>query len=270
VNTTVTPTTQDVVVSRGERWIEIRIDRPEKMNALREQTAHEILETLAEAEDDRDVAAVILHGSERAFCTGIDTSEFAIGPGEMFDFYRKRRRSRKTGRLFRTLPDYTKPVICVVEGYALGGGFELALCADLIVAGEKASFGLPEAKLGMMPGGGGTQTLARLVGKPLAKELIWTGRRLSAQDALGYRIVNHVTPSGEALAKARELAAAIGAAAPISVMMSKAAIERGADMSLANGMAYEGDASFLLYLTDDRGEGLTAFREKRAPSFNGR
>jgi enoyl-CoA hydratase/carnithine racemase len=260
---------QDVVVLRREGWLEIQIQRPEKMNAIREQTAAEILDLLAEAEGDRTIAAVLLGGTEKAFCTGIDTSEFSIGPGEKFDFYRKRRRLRKTGQLFRALPEYSKPVIAVVEGYALGGGFELALCADFIVAGAKATFGLPEVKLGMMPGGGGTQTLARLVGKPLAKELIWTGRRLSAQDALGYRIVNHVVDAGEALTKARALAETIAGGAPISVMMSKLAIERGGDMSLANGMAYEGDASFFLYLTDDRDEGLAAFREKRAPAFAG-
>ncbi len=261
--------TEDVIVQRHERWLEIQIDRPEKMNALRERTAEEILDVLAEAEGDRNVAAVIMSGSEKAFCTGIDTSEFTIGAGEMFDFYRRRRRLRKTGQLFRTLPEYTKPVICAIEGYALGGGFELALCGDLIVAGTEAKFGLPEAKLGLMPGGGATQTLVRVVGKPLAKELIWTGRRLSAADALSYRIVNHVVAKGEALAKARELAETIAAAAPISIMMTKAAIERGADMSLANGMAYEGDASFLLYFSEDRDEGLAAFREKRTPAFRG-
>lgn len=262
-------TTEDVIVQRRERWLEIQIDRPEKMNALRERTAEEMLDVLAEAEGDRDIAAVIISGTEKAFCTGIDTSEFSIGDGELFDFYRRRRRLRKTGQLFRTLPEYTKPVICAIEGYALGGGFELALCADLIIAGAEAKFGLPEAKLGLMPGGGGTQTLARLVGKSLAKELIWTGRRLGAADALGYRIVNHVVPKGEALAKSRELAQTIGAAAPLSVMMTKAAIERGADMSLANGMAYESDASFLLYFSEDRDEGLAAFREKRTPTFRG-
>src|SRR5690606_30210041 len=141
----------------------------------------------------------------------------------------------------------TKPVITAVEGYALGGGLELALCGDMIVAGEEAKFGLPEIRLGLMPGGGGTQTLPRLIGKPLAKELMWTGRRISAAEAREYRLVNHVAPKGEALDKARELARSIAGNAPLSVMLTKGVIDRGVDMSLADGMTAEGDAPFLLY-----------------------
>jgi enoyl-CoA hydratase/carnithine racemase len=266
----VNTTSRDTRVERRESWLEIAIDRPEKLNALREQTAEEILAALADAEADRAIRAVIVSGGAKAFCTGIDTSEFVVGPDEKFDFYRARKRWRKAPTLFKTFAEFTKPIVCAVEGYALGGGFEFALAADLVVAGADAQFGLPEAKLGMMPGGGGTQTLTRLVGKPLTKELIWTGRRLRADEALALRIVNHVVPAGTALDKARELAAAIAQNAPLAVMMSKAAIERGADMSLANGWAYEGDASFLLYFSEDRGEGLAAFREKRAPAFEGR
>jgi len=260
---------EDIIVSRGERWLEITINRPDKMNSLREQTAEEIQKALQEAEMDRGIAAIILQGTERAFCTGIDTSEFKIGPGEFFDFYRRRKRLRKTNMLFRSLPEYTKPVIAVVEGYCLGGGLELALVSDLIVAGADAKFGFPETRLGMMPGGGGTQTLPRLIGAPLAKELMWTGRRIGATEAKEFRFVNHVTTKGGALAKARELAGEIGKNAPLSVMLTKSAINRGLDMSLADGMATEGDISFLLYFSEDRNEGLKAFGEKRSPEFKG-
>lgn len=262
-------TYQDIVVERVERWLEIRIDRPEKMNSLREKTAEEIRHAMGEAEFDRDCHAVVLLGSEKAFCTGIDTSEFQIKDNEYFDFYRLRRRARQVNLLFRDLPEYTKPVITAVEGYALGGGLELALCGDMIVAGEQAKFGLPEIRLGLMPGGGGTQTLPRLIGKPLAKELMWTGRRISAEEAREYRLVNHVTPAGGALDKARELARTIAGNAPLSVMFTKGVIDRGIDMSLADGMISEADVSFLLYFTRDRGEGLSAFREKRSPEFQG-
>lgn len=262
-------TYEDIVAERVEHWLEIRIDRPEKMNSLRERTAEEILHALGEAEFDRSCHAVILMGSDKAFCTGIDTSEFQIGDNEYFDFYRLRRRARKVNRLFRELPEFTKPVITAVEGYALGGGLELALCGDMIVAGEKAKFGLPEIKLGLMPGGGGTQTLPRLIGKPLAKELMWTGRRISAEEAREYRLVNHVAAAGSAADKARELARTIAANAPLSVMFTKGVIDRGLDMSLADGMTSEADVSFLLYFTRDRGEGLAAFREKRSPEFQG-
>ena len=260
---------EDLQVERTERWIEITINRPEKLNALRETTAKEILATLAEVEHDRDIRSVILQGNEKAFCTGIDTSEFQIAEGGYFDFYRFRKRGRQIGKLFREIGGFTKPLISVVEGFALGGGLELALVGDMIVAGSAARFGLPEIKLGMMPGGGGTQTLPRLIGRPLAKELMWTGRRFTAAEALQYRLVNHVTEPGQALAKARELAATIGGNAPLPMMLTKSAIDRGLDMSLADGFEAEGDASFLLYFSRDRDEGLAAFREKRTPEFKG-
>lgn len=260
---------EDIVVERVENWIEVTLNRPQKLNSLRERTAEEVLHQLGEVESDRSVCSVIIKGSEKAFCTGIDTSEFELKDGEHFDFYRSRRRSRWTGRLFRDLPHYTKPVLAVVEGFALGGGLELSLVCDIIVAGENASFGLPEARLGLMPGGGGTQTLPRVLGKALAKELIWTGRRLNAEEAYRLRLVNHVCAHGGALDKARELARTIGANAPLPVMLTKAAIDRAADVSLQEGMASEGDSSFLLYFSRDRVEGLTAFKEKRSPLFRG-
>lgn len=260
---------QDIIVEKVEGWLEVTINRPEKMNSLREQTAKEILSALAEAEDDRSINAIILKGAGKAFCTGIDTSEFTINDNEYFDFYRKRKRSRQVNLLFRDLPNYTKPVLSSIEGYALGGGLELALVGDMIVAGADAKFGLPEIRLGLMPGGGGTQTLPRLIGTALAKELMWTGRRITAQEAKEYRLVNHVVEAGQALEKARELARAIGANAPLSVMLTKQVIDRGMDMSLADGMAAESDVSFMLYFTEDRNEGLAAFREKRSPEFRG-
>ncbi len=262
-------TYEDVIVSRSGAWIELTINRPEKMNSLREKTAEEILGALADIEHERDVRAVILAGSEKAFCTGIDTSEFQIAENGYFDFYRFRKRGRKVNRLFRELGAFTKPLITVVEGFALGGGLELALVGDIIVAGANAKFGLPEIKLGMMPGGGGTQTLPRLIGKPLAKELMWTGRRFTAAEAERYRLINHLTEAGEALDKAREIAGAIAANAPLPVMLTKSLIDRGVDMALADGMEAESDASFLLYFSRDRDEGLAAFREKRAPAFRG-
>jgi enoyl-CoA hydratase/carnithine racemase len=262
-------TYEDIIVERVEGWVEITINRPEKLNSLRDRTAQEILAVLAEVEPDRSVGAVILKGSEKAFCTGIDTSGFEIKPNEYFDFYRKRKTSRPVNLLFQALPKFTKPVITVVEGFALGGGLELALVGDLIIAGANAKFGLPEAKLGMMPGGGGTATLPRVLGRALAKEMMWTGRRLSGEEAREYRLVNHVTEAGQALEKARELGRAICAAAPLPVMFIKSAVDSGMDMTLAQAMAAEGDASFMLYFSKDRDEGLGAFKEKRTPTFRG-
>jgi enoyl-CoA hydratase/carnithine racemase len=260
---------EDVIVERVEGWMEITINRPEKLNSLRERTAEEILTVLAAVEHDRTIGAVILRGSDKAFCTGIDTSEFEIKQNEYFDFFRKRKKSRKVNMLFRELPRFTKPLISVIEGYALGGGLELALVGDILIAGANAKFGLPESKLGMMPGGGGTATLPRVIGTALAKEMMWTGRRLSGEEAREFRLVNHVTEPGKAIDKARELARTICAAAPLSVMFIKSAIDSGVDMPLADAMAAEGDVSFMLYFSNDRKEGLTAFREKRTPEFRG-
>ena len=260
---------EDIIAERVEDWLEITTNRPDKLNAMREKTAEEIFDALAGAEGDRSCRAIILQGIPKAFCTGIDTSEFQIKDNEHFDVYRIRKRTRKTNMLFRDLSNFTKPVISVIEGFALGGGLELALVGDIIIAGGRAKFGLPETKLGLMPGGGGTQTLPRLIGKPLAKELMWTGRRITAEEALGYRIVNHVVEEGGALEKGREIAREISKCAPLPIMMTKGVIERGFDMSIADGFAAEGDVSFMLSFSADREEGLTAFREKRDPEFKG-
>jgi enoyl-CoA hydratase/carnithine racemase len=260
---------EDIKVERQDGWIEVTIHRPDKLNAIREQTAVEILDVMTEVENGRDLRGLIITGSEKAFCTGVDTSEQKNEPDEAFELWRRRKRSRKVNQFFRALPEFTKPVIAAVEGYALGGGFEIALLCDFIVASETAQFGLPEAKLGLMPGGAGTQTLSRIIGKPLAKELIWTGRRLKAEEARQLRIVNHVAPQGQAMEKARELLRTIGEQGPLSVMFTKATIERGYDSSLSEGMSVEADAFFALSFSQDRNEGLAAFREKRAPRFKG-
>jgi enoyl-CoA hydratase/carnithine racemase len=262
-------TYEDIIVKKFGEALEITLNRPEKLNAIREQTAAEIMHAMDEVEADRAIVGVILQGSEKAFCTGTDTSGFQYSPGSLFDVYRARKRTRKTGMMQRFVLGYTKPVITAIEGYALGGGLELAMIGDIIVCGEGAKLGLPEARIGIMPGAGGTQTLTRLVGKPLAKEMMWTGRRLSAAEAREFRLVNHVTPKGQALAKAREIIAEIGKSAPLSVMLIKQAVDRGVDMSLADGIATEGDISYLLTFAEDREEGLKAFREKRPPKFRG-
>jgi len=261
---------QDIIVARNEQWLEITINRPDKLNAIREQTAVEILEQIELAEADRSCRAILIKGLEKAFCTGVDTSEQKLNPDEVYELWRRRKRNRKVNQMFRALPEVTKPVIAVVEGFALGGGFELALLCDIVVAAEGAQFGLPEAKLGLMPGGAGTQTLPRLVGKPLAKELMWTGRRLSAQEALGLRIVNHVAEKGKAIDKARELAKSIAAQAPLSVMFSKQAVERGFDATLSEGMNIEADSFFALAFSTDKEEGLAAFKDRRPANFIGR
>ncbi len=260
---------QDIIVEQTENALEITLNRPDKLNAMREQTAVEIMDALDKAELDRKVVAIILRGSERAFCTGVDTSEFKEKPEERFDVYRARKRVRKMGAMMRFVSNYTKPVISAIEGLALGGGLELAMFGDFIVCGEGAELGLPESRLGLMPGGGGTQNLPRLIGAPLAKELMWTGRRIPAAEAKQYRLCNHVVPKGQALEKAREIVAQIAKNSQLSVMMIKQAVNRGLDMSLANGVLTEADIYYMLTFSEDRQEGLAAFREKRKANFKG-
>ncbi len=252
-----------------DRALEIQFNRPDRMNTINEEMADDIMHAMDAVELDREVIAVILSGDQRAFCAGADLGGFKDLPEDRYDNYRARYNQRKNRLLYRFLMHYTKPVISAVEGYCLGGGFELAMLGDFIVAGEKASFGLPEGRHGLIPGAGGTQNLPRLIGAPLAKELIWTGRRISASEAREYRVVNHVTPEGEALSRVREIVEEMGRVGPLATMMTKQAINRGRDLPLQHGFQQEADLAYLLSWSDDRKEGLQAFSERRKPEFKG-
>ncbi len=258
-----------ILTARRKGALEITFNNPDKLNALNEQMAGEIMDAMASVEDDRRILCVILQGNERAFCAGADLSGFSDKPHERYDNYRARYNLRLNRQMFPSLQSYTKPVISAVEGYALGGGFEIAMFGDFIVAGEAAQFGLPEGRHSLIPGAGGTQNLPRIVGAALAKELIWTARRLSAEEALALRIVNHVTPKGKALAKARDIVEQMKKTGPLSIMMTKQAIDRGLDMTLAQGFQQESDLSYLLTWSDDRKEGLAAFAKRRPAKFKG-
>jgi enoyl-CoA hydratase/carnithine racemase len=262
---------EDLIVRKQEAgWLEVGIARPEKRNALREQTAEELLATLESAETDPEVRVVLIHGAPPVFCAGVDTGSFAPPAGGPFEQWRQRRSTRKISRLYRSLPEFTKPCIAVVDGYALGGGFELALMCDLIVASSAAEFGLTEVRLGMLPGGGGTQTLARIVGRAAAKKMIWTGERISGERAAELGIVTVLSEPGAALDDARKLAAQIAANAPLPIMFAKTLIDQGVDMTARQGLMQEGDLSFALSFSQDRQEGLAAFKEKRKAVFSGK
>ena len=260
---------QNIKVSRRKGACMIQFDRPDKLNAISPEMADEIIDALTVAEMDRKVIAVILCGDDRAFCAGADLSAMPTDPSLRFDQYRERFNVTPGRQLYRTLCFYTKPVISAVEGYCLGGGFELALWGDFIVSGEGGSFGLPEVARGLIPGGGGTQNLPRLIGPALAKELIWTARRIPAAEAKEFRIVNHVVPKGEALKKAQEIVETMARNGPLGLMMSKQAINRGIDQSRFNGFLGEGDLFHMLYFSEDRTEGLKAFAERRPAKFKG-
>lgn len=258
-----------IIAKRRKGALEIQFNRPDRLNTINEEMADDIMHAMHAVELDRKTIAVVLMGDERAFCAGADLGGFKDLPEDRYDNYRARYNQRKNRLLYRFLMNYTKPVISAVEGYCLGGGFEMALMGDIIIAGESASFGLPEGKHSLIPGAGGTQNLPRLIGAPLAKEMIWTGRRISGAEAKEYRIVNHVVEKGKALAKVRALIEEMRGVGPLAHMMTKQTIDRGLDMTLQQGFLQEADLAYMLSWSDDRAEGLKAFSERRKPDFKG-
>jgi enoyl-CoA hydratase/carnithine racemase len=258
-----------ILTERQGAALVVTLNRPDKLNAINDDMSAALMVTLDEAEADRSVLAIILQGNEKSFCAGADLSGMSPLPEHRFDNYRARYNQVKMRKMFRQLHTYTKPVISAVEGFCLGGGLELAMFGDIIVAGEAAQFALPEAKHSLIPGAGGTQNLPRRVGAAMAKELMWTGRRISAAEAKEIQLVNHVVPKGEALARAKEIVAQMETSGPLAIMMIKQAVNRGTETPVALGFYQEADLAFMLAFSEDRQEGLKAFAEKRKPNFKG-
>jgi len=241
----------------------LRLNRPEAMNALNTPLMVELMDALEKLDADDRVGAFVLTGDARAFAAGADIKEMAesssielLLKGHISPFDRIRKVS--------------KPVIAAVSGWCLGGGHELALSCDLIVASETARFGQPEINLGVMPGAGGTQRLTRILGKPLAMEMVLNNRTLTAEEALRYGLVNRVVPVERYLDEALELAAEIASRAPLAVRLGKEAVNRAQETHLADGMAEERQAFYFLFSSEDQKEGMRAFGEKRKPKWKGR
>ena len=243
----------------------LTVDRQEKLNALDGQVIEEIGQALLELESEGPRAIIVTGAGERAFIAGADIRAMSVmDPIEA-------KRFSEIGHAAMALLDRSPiPTIAAVNGYALGGGCEVAIACDIRIAAENATFGFPEVGLGILPGLGGTQRLPRLVGPALAKELIFTGRRIGAEEARGIGLANRVVGQGEALDAARELAAEISANGPLAVRHAKAATNRALDVDLISGLEYEADQFALLFATEDAREGMNAFGEKRKPRFEGR
>jgi enoyl-CoA hydratase/carnithine racemase len=243
----------------------LRINRPEARNALNMEVRHELSRNIEEFGADADVRCVILAGGEKSFAAGADIKERAS-----MDVIAKMGSDVQKQRMSRIIVDCPKPVIAAVRGYCLGGGFEIAMMCDIIVAGESAQFGLPELKLGVIPVSGGTQRLARVTGKHKALYHILTARFFSAQQALACGVASEVVADDQVEAAAIRVAGEIAALAPLAVQQAKEVLMKGMDAPLDVGIALEARGSQLLYATEDQKEGMSAFIDKRKPVFKGR
>jgi len=243
----------------------LTLNRPEVFNCLNLETLQTMRGLLAEIALDRDVRVLVVTGAgDKAFCAGADLKERRTMNEQQVQLF-----IRTIRDTFSELEKLPKPVIAAINGVALGGGTELALACDLRVMSERAQMGLTETSLGIIPGAGGTQRLPRLIGKGKAKELIFTARRVQAEEALAMGLVNRVVSADELMPAVLQLAEEIAANAPIALAQAKHAIDFGLEADLATGLAIESNAYQVLIPTKDRLEGLEAFKEKRKPVYRG-
>ncbi|MGZ8231785.1 MAG: enoyl-CoA hydratase-related protein [Burkholderiales bacterium] len=241
----------------------IRINRPEARNALNIEVRRQLAQQLTDVAAEAGVRCLVMTGNEKAFAAGADIKEMAnAGTIEMLQ--------RGTLKLWSTIAACPKPVIAAVSGFALGGGCELAMTCDIIIAGESAKFGQPEVKIGIIPGGGGTQRLARAVGKYKAMRYVLTGDIFDARTAYEMGLVSELVPDAEVEKRAVELAKQIAELPPLAIEQAKEAVLRGMDASLETGLALETKAIQLLFSSQDQKEGMAAFIEKRKPRFTGK
>ncbi len=241
----------------------IRLNRPKALNALNSTLVAELMDALTAFDADDSIGAMVITGNERAFAAGADIKEMTDAtPVDMLQ--------REHIALFDQIRRVKKPVIAAVSGWCLGGGSELAMSCDMIIASESARFGQPEVTLGVIPGAGGTQRLTHAVGKALAMEIILNDRRLTAEEALRYGLVNRVVPVERYLDEALKLAAGIAARAPIAVQFAKELVNHSFESFLTDGLADERRAFYFLFATEDQKEGMHAFAEKRKPAWKGK
>ncbi|MBM96299.1 MAG: 2,3-dehydroadipyl-CoA hydratase [Oceanospirillaceae bacterium] len=254
---------QTLIVGAPSNGVQlVTLNRPEALNALNTQLLGELSAVLDAAEASDDVRAVVLTGSSRAFAAGADIKEMA--ERDLVGILNDPRQQH-----WQRITRFPKPVIAAVNGFCLGGGCELAMHADIIIAGEDARFGQPEINLGIMPGAGGTQRLLRAVGKSMAMQMVLTGDAISARQAQQSGLVSEITQPEFTVERALAVAASIARKAPLAVRLAKESVLKGMDTDLASGLRFERHAFTVLAGTADRNEGIAAFQEKRKPEFNG-
>jgi len=242
----------------------IALNRPEALNALNTKMVTELISALNEFEADEEVRCVVIYGSERAFSAGADIKEMAdmtavqmAMTGHFFPLW------DKIGR-------YPKPIVGALSGFVLGGGLELAMSCDVLIASETTQFGQPEIDIGVMPGGGGTQRLTSAVGKYKAMEMVLTGKRIGAEEAKTLGLVSRVVPKETYLSEAKKVAGEIAAKSPVAVRLAKMAVNKAFEMGLGDGLDFERELFYLLFASEDKAEGMKAFMEKRKPEFRGK
>lgn len=254
----------NIKITREAPIATVQLDRPEVLNALSEELMDELVSSLETLDNEADIRCIVLTGSEKAFAAGADIKQSFVDatPASMLeqDLTTRWERVRRI----------RKPIIAAVSGYCLGGGCELAMTCDIIVASETAQFGQPEVNLGIIPGAGGTQRLTRAVGKYRAMEIILTGRRLKADEAKAIGLVAQVYPAATWLDDAKTLAHTIAEKPPIAVRLATEAIDLAWNSTLDAGLEFERKAFYLLFSTEDKKEGVDAFMTKRKPSFTGK
>jgi len=257
---------ENVLTENRDGVLWLTVNRPEKLNALNRNTMNEIEAAINSAGNDDQVWAVVITGAgEKAFVAGADIGELnTLGPVEAKEF------ALRGQSIFRQIERLTKPVVAAVNGFAFGGGCELAMACHLRVATNNAVFGQPEVKLGLIPGYAGTQRLPRLVGKGKAKELIFTGQRLDAQEALKIGLVNKICDQKDLSDECKKMADMICETGPIAIEQAKFAINYGMETDIQTGLAIESNAYWVCIPTEDRLEGLAAFKEKRKPVYKGK
>jgi enoyl-CoA hydratase len=255
-------TYENILTETHERVGLVRLNRPKALNALSQALLSELMEALGAFDADPAIGAIVLTGDERAFAAGADIKEMVDAtPVEML-------LSDRT-RIFERMREVKKPLIAAVSGWCLGGGNELALACDMVVASETAKFGQPEINIGVIPGAGGTQRLARVAGKAIAMEMVLNNRTLNAEEALRFGLVNRVVPVERYLEEALALAKEVASRAPLALRLGKQAVNLAFESFLGAGLEEERRLFYFLFASQDQKEGMRAFAEKRAPEWRG-